>query len=411
LYYLYNNSKGTNFVQVDVAIVGASSSGLYAAAKLAHAGRRVAVFERRKDSAPERRTLIITPHLARLMPDMPAEAVLHQTSVMSVVTPNAHCNITLHEADLIIERGQMTRALEQRARAAGAQIFCGHRFRALHPDPDGVALTLDTAAGTRQVCARALIGADGITSAVARAVQLPLPPTVPIIQAEVALPPGWNPNVTRVWFDTEGTRFFYWLIPESATHGVAGLIGDDSNAITALLDRFLAQHDLHPLAYQASRVALYHPGLKPQAHVGTAPVLLIGDAAGQVKVTTVGGSVTGFWGAEAAVRSLLHGTSYAAALRPLHAELALHWWLRLLIERLDNAGYDQLVHHVTHPVRQFLSRYNRDQMARHIWQLLFLQPRFVPLLLRLLQSRRARTGGSMPAAPQPAPYDIVGEQV
>jgi hypothetical protein len=62
-------------------------------------------------------------------------------------------------------------------------------------------------------------------------------------------------------------------------------------------------------------------------------------------------------------------------------------------------------------VRQFLSRYNRDQMAQHIWQLLFLQPRFVPLLLRLLQARRPRTVGSVPAAPPPpAPYDIVGEQ-
>jgi hypothetical protein len=35
----------------------------------------------------------------------------------------------------------------------------------------------------------------------------------------------------------------------------------------------------------------------------------------------------------------------------------------------------------------------------------------VPLLLRLLQARRARTGGSVPAARQaPAPYDIVGER-
>jgi flavin-dependent dehydrogenase len=345
------------------------------------------------------------------MPDMPAEAVLHQTSVMSVVTPNADCDVTLHEADLIIERGQMIRALEQRAQTAGAQIFCGHRFRTVHPDPDGVALTLDTNAGPTQVRARALIGADGISSAVARAAQLPLPPTVPIIQAEVALPSGWDPNVTRVWFDAESTRFFYWLIPESATHGVAGLIGDDSHTIKTLLGRFLAQHNLQPLAYQASRVAMYRPGLKPWTHVGPAPVLLIGDAAGQVKVTTVGGSVTGFWGAEAAASSLLRGTPYGSALRALNSELALHWWLRILIERLDNAGYDRLVHHVTHPVRQFLSRYNRDQMAQHIWQLVFLQPRFVPLLLHLLQPRRMRLSNRVPAVPQPpAPYDVLGEQ-
>jgi flavin-dependent dehydrogenase len=198
------------------------------------------------------------------------------------------------------------------------------------------------------------------------------------------LPSGWNPTITQVWFDVQETRFFYWLIPESDTHGVVGLVGDDGAETRTLLHQFLEKHNLQPLAYQASRVAMYHPRLRPWTNVGTTPVLLIGDAAGQVKVTTVGGTVSGFWGAQAAVNSLLNGTSYARELRPLTRELYTHWLIRSLLERLGNTGYDELVTHITHPVQQFLSHHNRDEMATNIWQLLLLQPRFLPLGVQLL---------------------------
>lgn len=385
----------------DVAIVGASSSGLYAAELLAYAGCRVAVFERDTTLTPARRTLIITPRLQRVLGYLPEAAVLHATRVMAVATSAAECHIELKEPDLIVERNSLARFLAARATQSGALIHYGARF--LHFEPQGTGAVLHFNTSDEQhisVRARAVIGADGIFSTVARAAGLPHPPTVPIVQAEVALPPGWNPEVTQVWFDTAQTRFFYWLIPESETHGVVGLVGDDGAETRALLRQFLEKHHLQPLAYQASRVAMYHPRLRPYTRIGAAPVLLIGDAAGQVKVTTVGGTVSGFWGAQAAVNALLHGSSYPGELRSLNYELQLHWLIRLLLERLDNAGYDKLAQHITHPVRQFLSHYNRDEMAGNIWQLPLLQPRFLSLGLRLLLRGTTRPTVT-PAPPMP----------
>jgi flavin-dependent dehydrogenase len=379
-------------LNLDVAVVGASSSGLYAAELLAQAGRRVAVFERDPALTPARRTLIITPRLRRMLEHLPEAAVLHTTRVMAVATPHKQCSIELKEPDLIVERNYLAQFLAERAIQAGAQIHYHHRLLSLQPHQEGVTLHLQTAnEQNTHVTARAVIGADGVLSTVASAARLPHPPTVPIVQAEVALPSGWNPAVTQVWFDVQETRFFYWLIPESDTHGVVGLVGDDGAGTRALLRQFLEQHNLQPLAYQASRVAMHHPRLRPWTKVGNAPVLLVGDAAGQVKVTTVGGTVSGFWGAQAAVNALLYGTSYARELRPLAYELHTHWLIRLLLERLDNAGYDELVTHITHPVRQFLSHHNRDEMAANIWQLLLLQPRFLPLGVRLLFRQATRS--------------------
>ena len=103
----------------------------------------------------------------------------------------------------------------------------------------------------------------------------------------------------------------------------------------------------------------------------------------------MGGTVSGFWGAEAAVRSLIRGSSYSWELRALKRELDLHWWIRLLLDRLDNAGYDKLVHSLGPFAQQFLSSHNRDAMARTIWLLLLRQPALMGLGLRLLLQRPA----------------------
>jgi len=354
---------------------------------------------------------------------------------MAMSTPGATLSVELQAPDLIVERGCLARLLAGRAQEAGAELCYGYRFQGLESRPEGVALhfaadgqqspdgstALRLRSGERSpqpfdpstefipneaeglragraqgrrlvegaatVVARAAIGADGLFSDVAVAAGLKRCPAVPILQAKVRLPPGWDPAVSQVWFDADETRFFYWLIPESVERGVVGLVGDDQAETRDLLQRFLDRHGFQPMAYQGALVAMHHPRLRPWGRVGSAPVLLVGDAAGQVKVTTVGGTVSGLWGAAAAVRALLRGTPYAHELRPLKRELDLHWFIRLLLDRLDNPGYDRLVGSVTPAVQQFLSRHNRDEMVGAFWQLPLLQPRLVALGLRLLLSR------------------------
>lgn len=379
-------------MNLDVAIIGASSAGCYVAEQLAQAGRRVIIFEKQAGLAPARRTLIVTPHLQRLLGPASDMAVLHRIRTIAMASPHVAVSIALRDPDLIVERSQLAHLLASRAQAAGAELRYGYRFQGLEAHPDGAALHFRAPGGeTMTVIARAIIGADGAFSDVALAAGLTRPPTVPILQAEVLLPAGWDAAVTQVWFDARDTRFFYWLIPESPERGVVGLVSDEGVDVRALLQRFLNRHGLQPLAYQGAQVAMHHPRLRPWGQVGAARVLLVGDAAGQVKVTTVGGTVSGLWGAAAAVRALLWGTSYAHELRPLKRELDLHWLIRQFLDRLDNRGYDQLLGQVTPLVQQFLGRYHRDEMARVFWRLLLLQPRLVVLgLSRLLHGSGGR---------------------
>ncbi|MFV9503565.1 MAG: FAD-dependent monooxygenase [Oscillochloridaceae bacterium umkhey_bin13] len=375
-------------MEFDVAIIGASSAGLFAAARLAAAGQRVAVFERQTALNHARRTYIITPQIRRVLADLPESAVLHVTPLIEVESPGASAVVVLRDPDLIVERRAMLTALAARAEAAGAMICYGHRFLGLRERAQGIEVQF----GLREVVctrvmARAVIGADGAFSPVARAAGLPRPPLVQILQAEIDLPQGWDPQLTKVWFDTRDTRYFYWLIPEGPERGALGVIGDDGSATRTILDRFLALQEVTPLAYQASHVAMYHPKLRPYTTLGRWPVVLAGDAAGQVKVTTVGGSVTGFYGAEAAAAIILGEATPSHALRHVNRELYLHWQIRRLIERFDNQGYDQMIKAVSPPIQRFLSERNRDEMAGAAWRIPLLEPRLAMLAVQALFKR------------------------
>lgn len=372
-------------MNLDIAIIGASSAGLFAAEKLAQAGLHVGVFEREKELYPSRRTYIITPYLADIFDNIPDNLILNRVSTMAVETSQAVVDIRLKQPDLIIERSQMIAVLAERAQAAGAKIHFGTLFQGFQQTENGTVLLLRGPSGMDvQVAARTVMGADGAFSQVAKTASITQPSQVPLMQAEIALPDDWHPEVTKVWFDTDETRFFYWLIPESDKQAVVGLIANERSNARQVLDRFLEKHNFQPLKYQAGQAAMHTPGLKPWGKVGNLPVLLVGDAAGHVKVTTVGGSVTGFWGAQAAVDSILNGKSYAEELRALKRELDLHWFIRLLLERLDNRGYDDLVKSINPGIQDFLGQHTRDEMAGEFWKMIFIQPRFIPLGLRLL---------------------------
>jgi len=379
----------------DIIIIGASSSGLYAAELLARAGKHVGVFERQVEINPARRTYIITPEIRKFMSNIPARADLCRTRVMSVESRSRSVDIDFRDPDLIIERNLLSKGLYERALEAGAEIYLGYRFLRFENEAGDVKLIFNSNDTEIEATANLVIGADGLKSHTAKAAGISLPPSVSIVQAEVDLPSGWDPSMTKVWFDVDETHYFYWLIPESTQRGVLGLVGENARRSRVLLDRFIGKHNLTALRYQASQVAMHHPRLRPWGKVGSIPLYMIGDAAGQVKVTTVGGTVTGFWGARAVVQSILHGTRYAKELRPLKRELDLHWYIRYLLERLDNVGYDRLVKCITPSVQQFLAERNRDRMTGGFWQLPFREPRLlligIQIMLKLSFSRTRRS--------------------
>ena len=116
---------------------------------------------------------------------------------------------------------------------------------------------------------------------------------------------------------------------------------------------------------------------------------VVGDAAGQVKVTTVGGIVTGLRGAMGVAEAILSGGP-SRELRALRRELDLHLLLRRTMHEFKQADYSRMVDLLNDSTMRSLATYSRDEAWKVLSRVCFRQPIFLWLGLRgLLTSRRS----------------------
>jgi flavin-dependent dehydrogenase len=296
--------------------------------------------------------------------------------------------IPLQEPDLIIERSTLIRGLAHEAQEHGARLELGRRFASLEGTGAGVELAFERAGSSagERVVAESVVGADGAYSSVARAAGWPQQPTVPLVQALVDLPQGMPADSVRVWFRPDDTPYFYWLIPESGSRGVLGLIGVDGQETRRCLDRFMEEKRFRPLGYQGARIPAYIRWIPVERRVGRGRVFLVGDAAGQVKVSTVGGIVTGFRGAVGVSEAILRNGS-SPELRALRRELTVHLLIRRSLHRFRQDDYSRLVDSISGSVLQSLGRVSRDEAARVLWHVCRSRPQLLLTGLRGLLTR------------------------
>ncbi len=371
----------------EVVVVGGSAAGLYTAACVARGGRSVRVIESRPTLDPTPRTLIVTDHFRRQVNGAAEASILNEIRRFELFTNGRSAVVPLKRPDLIIERSRLIRALAEEAHDAGAQLDYDTRFRGLTPNGRGLHVEVDRGGKRDEIYAESVVGADGASSRVARASGWPPVETVPLVQALVKLPKDCPPDTTRVWFVPDDTPYFYWLIPESAERGALGVIGEQGRDTKRCFDRFLEKKGFEPLEWQGARIPVYRRWVSVQRTVGNSDVYLVGDAAAQVKVSTVGGIVTGFRGAQGVADAILQRGR--KQLRALRRELETHWLVRRTLHHFQQEDYCQLVDMLNDATRESLGEINRDESTRLLWNVVRRQPRLALLGLRgLLLGRR-----------------------
>jgi digeranylgeranylglycerophospholipid reductase len=365
----------------DVDIIGGSAAGLFAAYLLAREGKRVRLFDANDVLNVDSRTLITTSRLSEALGFFPKEAVVNQIDRIDLYSPRRSVSIPMQEPDLVVERAAVIRLLARKAVDSGVELRGGCKLIDMKPGDTSLTITIrDTHRDrTEEIKTNILIGADGISSRVAKAAARNGHGTTPLLQAIVELPRGARPGTTQVWFEPADTRYFYWLIPQSQTHAAVGFIAEEGKSARSRLERFLGRIGLKAVDMQSARIPSYAHSTSPWRRIGGCQVYLIGDAAAQVKVTTVGGLVTGLRGARAAADAILHGSDYMKELRSLRRELSLHLVIRNVLNRFRGADYDRLLDLLNEKTIHLLGRYNRDQAARIVCRILLAQPRFLSL--------------------------------
>jgi len=375
----------------EVIVVGGSAAGLFAAAKLARGGRAVRVLDSKPELDPAPRSLIVTHHFRNLLGAAAATSVKNEIRRFELFTDGRSAQIALRDPDLIIERAKLIPALATDAQNHGAQFSYDTRFLSLGPNARALRLEVESGGQKEELHADQVIGADGATSRVARTAGWPPVETVPLVQAIVNLPKDCPPDTTRVWFVPDDTPYFYWLIPENEHRGALGIIGEGSGQETKRrIEQFLEKKGMTALEWQGARIPVYRKWVPVRRRIGNGEVFLVGDAAAQVKVSTVGGIVTGFRGAQGVADALLSETR-STELRELRRELGTHWLIRRALHYFQQKDYSQLVDLLNDSTRESLGEINRDESTRLLWDVIRKQPRLVLLGLRgLLMGKRAQ---------------------
>jgi digeranylgeranylglycerophospholipid reductase len=407
--------------EAEVIVVGAGPAGSTVATELARRGHDVLVIE-------EHSRIGHPVQCAGLVSDRVLELAGGRSFVRSAVRGATVLSPTLRPLSFqapairahVIDRAALDIFLADRAADAGARFRLGTKFDRLTRPADGaVQVGLVDEQGTRQsATCQLVIGADGVSSSVARAFRLRRPVEIlPAFEAEYGESPG-NPEEVEVYLGREvAPGLFGWWIPDGnggARVGVA--VEPSSTTARTFFDRLCAQFARRhgralrtPTSYIVSGIPI---GSVPR--ISGARVMLVGDAAAQVKPLSGGGIFTGMHAAHLAA-AVAHEALESGDLSPGRlAEYDRRWqealgveferalYLRRLFSRLNDADLERVVDALEgSEMTQAIVAFGDIDFPTHVaWRLL----RQSPSLLRLFpKALGAWLSSKTPVAPEVRP--------
>jgi len=391
----------------DVIIAGAGPAGCYAASLLAKEKIRTAVYEEHSAvGEPIHCAGLVTERVMDFLPTASPDLIQNKIYGAHIHAPS-DTTLTIggdHVHALVIDRKRFDETLAQHARAAGADLFLEHKVTTANLQDNLVQVGLQHQELTIQASSKILIGADGPHSTIRTMFGFPKP--TEILQ-------GIGAEITDVDLDCRYVHiftghkiapgFFAWIIPmnQDGTKARIGLcIGTHHDHP---LTHYFASLLKHPLIEDATVLKRYGGviplgALKKTVNVR---VMLVGDAAAQVKPASGGGLYPGLLCARhcaAVAAQAIHKDSFASdVLEEYHArwmrdighELSLGMRFRGLYAQFTD---QQLNHYIekfnTEKIRDVINTYGDiDYPTKLAFPLL----RTSPSLLSLLPSMLKRT--------------------
>lgn len=164
----------------DVLVVGAGPTGLLLAGDLARAGVNVTILERRRNESNLTRAFVVHARTLELLDARGvADELIKTGKTVGVMQLIGSLDLDLSHLPsrfpylLSTPQYNTERILEDRARGLGVKIVNAAEAIGLGQGPDGVNVDVRTDEGAQVWRARYVVGADGVHSAVRRALDLP----------------------------------------------------------------------------------------------------------------------------------------------------------------------------------------------------------------------------------------------
>lgn len=306
----------TEKLQTDILVVGAGPAGSLAARAAAEKGVRVTMIETRPQVG-------VPVHCGEMMPsfdeitdmfpglddaeglfDVPASLIVRKVNAIRLYDPGSKV-YEFPFSGYTTDRDRFDRYLADEAVKAGAELITSCRFKGLG---DGVARTTGA-----DIEFKVIIGADGPTSRVAKA--LGLPANVNPYPAVSAQAEGDYEPVIQMFFGDIAPGAYGWIMPKNGQANIGiGFSPQFSNgSLSGYFEEFVRKRQLKVITPIHGK---YVPSEGPISKTyvdGTG--MVVGDAAGVVMPVNGGGipqaMITGRMAGQTAADNILKGGSLA----------------------------------------------------------------------------------------------------
>jgi digeranylgeranylglycerophospholipid reductase len=278
----------------DVVVIGAGIVGCRTAELIAKKGFNVALIEEHADvGAPVQCAGLVSHRLKSMLPDLPNNIFLNEVRRAKFFSPSSKSEsdpaLELESAKpvYVIDREKLDKALFKHARVAGVKAARSTKFTEFSIEENKIIISTNRG----KIESKLLVGADGPSSLVAKRAKLDVPMNY-LAGVQATVEGEFEPGAVELWFDNYITPdFFAWVVPMSSKQARIGLAAE-----TKALEHF------RKFVKRRTKKTI-KPDVGGRINFGlmdntTAErVMVVGDAACQVKPFSGGGVIYGLIGA------------------------------------------------------------------------------------------------------------------
>lgn len=354
---------------MNIAIIGAGPAGNYAAYFFAKSGHSVDIFEEHAQvGLPIQCTGLLTADFDDFQ--LPKETYLVNTfSAIEVNSPEHQ--MVIPQKEYLVCRRRFDSYLAKIAVDAGARLHLQHTF--VHRNEKGIIIKDLKEKKEIEIVADLVIAADGPLSKTAHAYGFFALERKNYFGIQATVTGNFDPQRYITYFGTEVCPdLFAWVVPESSTTARVGLAGLGNTR--HYFDKFMQKHNYNAVEMQAGTIPLFYP--RQELHKDNCYV--IGDAAGYVKATTLGGIIPAMKQAAILVDCINTGKDFEKEVVPLKHRMQMHLSVKKVLDKFSDKDWNRLVGLMGQKrITNVLHQHSRENPLPILVKTLLLEPRFL----------------------------------
>jgi geranylgeranyl reductase family protein len=380
----------------DVVIIGGSIAGNYLCYLLSHSKLKIAVIEEHKEiGLPFECAGIISKKLNKLI-DLPKNIILNRVNIAKIVAPSGkYIKISGDEEPYIIDRVSLDKLFYEKVKNNENIIyFLEEKFKSFRYISENQNNIVFIETSKRNLKARMLIGCDGPLTSVGKLLGVK---NKVIYATQIRIKANFSKNEALMWFDPRWKELFGWIVPEGNLVYRIGL-GSSKN-IAHNFNIFLKK-----LKIDSNKKIDQQGGIIPYGvmhKVSFNNILLLGDAAGQVKATTGGGIIMLLTAAKYAAltiqkcftnnnfsKKFIKENYEKPCLTIIGKQLKIHYLIRTILENFDTKDFELFFHIVKNSsLEKIISLYGDMDFPKEVMLRIMKNLTFIKFLINFIKKR------------------------